>query len=964
MGSYATKFRYVKCPKCLKLLMEFDHIPVYKCGGCGKVLQSKLYNVNGGNVISGSVDANQAHTRPRIESSNDVSISSVKQSVPCSSNAESSEVEEGQVEEEIIVSNLKSTSTNAGQNVQKDDSEYVGQNHSMRNNNGTDSSLNEELEKSLKPGKQGSDSPSVSSEQNKVGKAAVHDELTGGSRSPSARSYQTYDGSVSSSDDGYSDRVWNRHSSLSRRTIGHQIVLDSADEEEKADAVVTNVTTYRDRRFLYSSDIEGREGADALGTNGMTNDAEENLEVISRRAYRRRRILHSNAKEEEQENAIESNDTASGSEEHLQGGCVIDSNAIVSTFNEHCKVDNARELNGMSSTFDEHRKGDTVVGANNMSSIFYERCEGDNFIAANGMNRILDEHHKGNNVISTNDMSSPSRGHCDNNDSFIGANDMISTFDERHNDGNAIGANYMSSTFHKHCEGDSLIGASVMTSTLDEHHKGDDATGTNGMTSTSDVHHKRHMSSSSERHLEGKSLASNPLKDGPDSAIDGTSDSNADELSSEIRTHGQGWRSSFDSDEFYSVRNWLESENGGPSRSTSRGSNFYPDSLQYQNGISGTKLKSVKNEREELLWKVSKLRYQLGGLYDQKMKHSAHLSSNAHSQPMMHPHYSGHQVCCMPQQCQFSRIPFSGQPCSSCLHCLPPQSCCHSGPCYSSSHSMSSQSSEVPCYHNSQRGDGYESEKTHGKDKKPRAKRHCLPMLGGAPFVVCTNCSRLLQLPADILVSGSKQKLRCGDCSEVIVFLFNRRAYTDPLTSAEAIHPPSEIDNNDDVLQGDPISYTEEYDLSLDNSCSTEIEIVQNTDRRSTGSDKQRAASPLHRLMGYHSARELLKTRLFEQPMQDVYGNLQERHRGKGASILNRHSADEASPSFMQKYEEDQSPKKFKTRKAGAPLQGIMKRGVRELNHGLENLKIKINASRRTAPAPQKNQLQTDGNWH
>ncbi|KAM0950565.1 putative zinc-ribbon domain, plant, protein enhanced disease resistance 4 [Dioscorea sansibarensis] len=964
MASYATKYRYVKCPKCLKLLMEFAHIPLYKCGGCGKVLQSKLYNVNEGNVISGSVDANQAHTIPSNESSNDVPMRSVNQLVPSSSNAESSEVEERRVEEKIIVSNLKSTSTKAEQNIQKDDSEYVGQNHSMRNDTSPDSSLDEELEKPLKPGKQGSDSPSVSSEQNKAGKAAVHDELTGGSRSPSARSYQTYDDSVSSSDDGHSDRVRNRHSSLSRRTR-HRIVLDSADEEEKTDALATNVTTYKDQRFLYSSDIEGREGADVLAANGMTNDAEENLEVISRRAYRRRRILLSaNAKGKEQENAIESDDMGSGSEEHLQGGYAIHSNAIASTLDEHHKVDNARGVNGMSSTFDGHHRGDTVVGANGMSSLFDEHCEGDNSIGANGMNRILDEQHKGNNVIGANGMSSTSPEHRDDGDSFIGANGMISTFDERRNGNNIIGTNYMSSTFHEHHEGDSLLGASDMISTLDEHHKGDDVIGANGMTSTFDVHHKRGMSSSSEGHLEGKRLASNSLKDGHDSAIDGTSDSNVDELSSEIRTHGQGWRSSIDSDEFYSVRNWLESENGGPSRSTSRGSNFYPDSLQYQNGISGIKLKSVKNEREELQRKVSELRNQLSGLYDQKMKHSAQLSSNARSQLMMHPNYSGHQACYMPQQCHFSRISFSDQSCSSCLHCLPPQSCCHSGPYYSSSHSMSSQSSEAPCYHKPQRGDGYESEKTHGKDKKPRAKRHCLPMLGGAPFVVCTNCSRLLQLPADILISGSKQKLQCGDCSEVFVFLFSSRAYTDPLTSAEALHPPSEFDNKDDDPQGDPISFTEEYDLSLDNSCSTEIEIVQNTDRKSTGSDKQRAAVPLHTLMGYHSARELLKTRFFEQPMQDVYGNLQERHRGKGASILNRHSADETSPSFMQKYEEDQSPKKFKTGKVGAPLQGIVKRGVRELNHGLESLKIKVHASRRTAPAPQNNKLQTDGNWH
>ncbi|KAM0948029.1 putative zinc-ribbon domain, plant, protein enhanced disease resistance 4 [Dioscorea sansibarensis] len=37
----ATKVRFVRCPKCLKLLAEFSHIPVYRCGSCGMVLKAK-----------------------------------------------------------------------------------------------------------------------------------------------------------------------------------------------------------------------------------------------------------------------------------------------------------------------------------------------------------------------------------------------------------------------------------------------------------------------------------------------------------------------------------------------------------------------------------------------------------------------------------------------------------------------------------------------------------------------------------------------------------------------------------------------------------------------------------------------------------------------------------------------------------------------------------------------------------
>ncbi|KAJ0984428.1 hypothetical protein J5N97_002784 [Dioscorea zingiberensis] len=138
------------------------------------------------------------------------------------------------------------------------------------------------------------------------------------------------------------------------------------------------------------------------------------------------------------------------------------------------------------------------------------------------------------------------------------------------------------------------------------------------------------------------------------------------------------------------------------------------------------------------------------------------------------------------------------------------------------------------------------------------------------------------------------------------------------------------------------------HELSLDNSCSTEIEPAQNV--RNIG-QMQEAARPLHRLMGYSSAREFLKTRLFEQPMQDTHQNLQDRRGRGGIATLSRHSADETSPNFMENYDEDESPKKLKTMKVGLPLPSMVKRGVRELNHGLESLKIKVHVNR-TASAP------------
>ncbi|XP_078431572.1 uncharacterized protein LOC144703300 [Wolffia australiana] len=51
------------------------------------------------------------------------------------------------------------------------------------------------------------------------------------------------------------------------------------------------------------------------------------------------------------------------------------------------------------------------------------------------------------------------------------------------------------------------------------------------------------------------------------------------------------------------------------------------------------------------------------------------------------------------------------------------------------------------------------------------ARQSYKPLAGGAPFVVCPNCSELLHVSPHLLSAGKPlQKLRCGSCSEVISF--------------------------------------------------------------------------------------------------------------------------------------------------------------------------------------------------
>ncbi|KAK8969740.1 hypothetical protein KSP40_PGU003863 [Platanthera guangdongensis] len=56
-----------------------------------------------------------------------------------------------------------------------------------------------------------------------------------------------------------------------------------------------------------------------------------------------------------------------------------------------------------------------------------------------------------------------------------------------------------------------------------------------------------------------------------------------------------------------------------------------------------------------------------------------------------------------------------------------------------------------------------------GPGPKPldRESQPCRPAAGAAPFIVCSNCSELLQIPEQIMQIGKHQyKLRCGSSSK------------------------------------------------------------------------------------------------------------------------------------------------------------------------------------------------------
>lgn len=306
------------------------------------------------------------------------------------------------------------------------------------------------------------------------------------------------------------------------------------------------------------------------------------------------------------------------------------------------------------------------------------------------------------------------------------------------------------------------------------------------------------------------------------------------------------------SDDFQSALYWMESENDAPSISKSK------DTKQFVNFRF-----SEKDDKVKIIRKVDELKSELLEYF--------HRTAIAEGDSRL-GHITNFEGKIPPKQFRSSSlIPLSKQPNSSVLNPHHGGTCCHNA-CGHIPETTTGHLLHMKRCHSLHQ----EPQNLQSNYKKPQTvKRHCRPVSGGAPFVICYRCYKLLQLPADFLVSTKRvHKLRCGSCYEVLKYYFRSRTRSMPWTPAEARHPPSE--ENDEVLdgeirvpvsndlaRGDRVSYSEEYDISLGKSYSYEVEpsrcfaredaIVEEDESR-----KKYGSSQLHKLMGYSSARYLL----------------------------------------------------------------------------------------------------------
>ncbi|KAL3521330.1 hypothetical protein ACH5RR_019479 [Cinchona calisaya] len=181
--------------------------------------------------------------------------------------------------------------------------------------------------------------------------------------------------------------------------------------------------------------------------------------------------------------------------------------------------------------------------------------------------------------------------------------------------------------------------------------------------------------------------------------------------------------------------------------------------------------------------------------------------------------------------------------CCNKVHCPAHSSPCHNGQCSTSSSPQHYKSSEFSVWDHEtmsddQRHRDNDMKKLRLRERYHSAKRLLRPVAGGTPIVSCYHCSQLLQLPADFLLLGRRcHKLRCNACRKVMKFLLHSSTHLVPRMADGVAPPPSMVDDcsesirqrnwpstshSNDNPYAEPLSFTDDYGLSLDRSYSTE----------------------------------------------------------------------------------------------------------------------------------------------
>ncbi|CAL5084721.1 unnamed protein product [Urochloa decumbens] len=216
---------------------------------------------------------------------------------------------------------------------------------------------------------------------------------------------------------------------------------------------------------------------------------------------------------------------------------------------------------------------------------------------------------------------------------------------------------------------------------------------------------------------------------------------------------------------------------------------------------------------------------------------------------------------------------------------------------------------------------------TPAAKRRPAPRNHCRPVLKGAPFIICSSCFKLVQVPADFAVaSKTVRKLRCGACSTVLSYSYRdparKKSYPDSLAD-QLSTDGSELHGGGRGMPDPFAPFVDGFGLS---SYSTDDQQPLHPSRNTsfdTMDGMTRGVGRLHRLMGYGSASELLR----HSP--DLYESFRERttpdvghydRKGKGVCVDdNDYGVDDDS---------DEEERLAVRGGSGWPLPGMLGKGI------------------------------------
>uniref|UniRef100_A0A0D9XNF4 Uncharacterized protein n=1 Tax=Leersia perrieri TaxID=77586 RepID=A0A0D9XNF4_9ORYZ len=875
----APKLRFVRCPGCLQLLVEYPSIAVYQCGGCGTVLRAKNRVVPAVNANSESGEHNEFSSSSTGDLQSNKLISTDGQKILPSSDAQPGVVQKinfaseertmstsnvidssehvDNIEHPLIDGDVSNSESKAEEIQDEDKGPVSNSSHdSMRKveNAGTDGDINSEKGSFTDDGSISNEVGITQSMAHMNGVGSHNNNITGVESSTEGKS------TVSNTNLDSQEIVASCQSDDETKSKSNDFSAGTKDRVQPYEGF--HVESHEDLieelvRSLSLSDDE--EDFVDIEENSELNDALRSQMDSCR--FSSGNKMNDGPRTDPHGRLIEELEMSfSDAEEPLDQNVMVEHNGVIekATLDEIGKENhNLYEAGNENPILDKDDKENHILyddGKENL--ILDEGGKGNNILNKDGKESlILDKGGKENHILNDDGKENL------NLDKDCKENHILDKDGKENHTFDAGGAN-------SHEE--------RLLPLDDDHLKPEQSFQQSELVAVN-------MEEKDEGHLEETNVAShadanngivavlsNLSNDKFCGILPSICDGRKEEKANIHRGRELCQGLSLDSVDFRSIQNFIESQMDGTSSSLSSGSPSHGD-LEHNRSNRFKKI-----DRLERLRKMDDLRDQLNRLSSQKGLENRYKNRSI---GLLQEQSSYKHVERLP--CGFDADSTLGSDIIDSYydHGNPPRypppdpfspthSHCHFG--HRQSHIPYNCSAwEFNSYYQSSYAGStvleHESLSSTYKEQKRAVRKNILRSLSGAsPFTICNGCFNLVQVPSDIYLSKKKTaKFQCGRCSKTLVLSFPATHSEDAKLKEVNKKPNKPADSfSAECSRGDPVSIiNEECGASLSRSFSRRTRPAVDA----SGNGKKVSDSALHRLMGYDSASQLLRhSRVFD----------------------------------------------------------------------------------------------------